>query len=66
MVDDFRQLYNTVRPHEALTGDRPIERYLADPDHAPSSTRHHTTPNAPNHADSLTRDILPKEVGSLV
>lgn len=30
-VDAFRQLYNTVRPHEALAGARPIERYLADP-----------------------------------
>jgi putative transposase len=36
MVDEFRQLYNTIRPHEALDGDRPIERYLADPDNAPS------------------------------
>ena len=32
MVDAFRHLYNHVRPHEALAGDRPIERYLADPD----------------------------------
>ena len=32
LVDEFRQLYNTIRPHEALAGDRPIERYLADPD----------------------------------
>ncbi|MGK2937254.1 MAG: integrase core domain-containing protein [Solirubrobacteraceae bacterium] len=31
MVDDYRTLYNHVRPHEALDGDRPIERYLADP-----------------------------------
>jgi transposase InsO family protein len=30
-VDAFRQLYNHVRPHEALAGARPIERYLADP-----------------------------------
>ncbi len=30
-VEAFRQLYNTVRPHEALAGDRPIERYLPDP-----------------------------------
>ena len=36
MVDEFRQLYNTIRPHEALAGDRPIERYLADPAHADS------------------------------
>jgi putative transposase len=35
MVDAFRHLYNTIRPHEALSGDRPIERYLADPDTAP-------------------------------
>ena len=35
LVDEFRQLYNTIRPHEALAGDRPIERYLANPDEAP-------------------------------
>lgn len=46
MVDDFRRLYNTIRPHEALAGQRPIDRYLADPDNAatdepitPPSTR---------------------------
>ena len=27
MVDDFRDLYNRVRPHETLAGDRPIDRY---------------------------------------
>ncbi len=37
MVDDFRELYNHVRPHETLTGDRPIERYLADPDRTPAA-----------------------------
>ncbi len=31
MVDDYRRLFNEVRPHETLSGDRPIERYLADP-----------------------------------
>jgi putative transposase len=36
MVNAFRELYNHVRPHEALDGDRPIERYLADPDNPPS------------------------------
>ena len=36
MVDDFRKLYNTIRPHETLHGDRPIERYLADPDQTPA------------------------------
>jgi hypothetical protein len=30
--------YNHVRPYETLAGARPIERYLADPDHAPSDT----------------------------
>lgn len=35
MVDGFRELYNTVRPHETLAGARPIERYLAEPDIAP-------------------------------
>ena len=34
MVNDFRHLYNNVRPHETLAGDRPIERYLAEPDDA--------------------------------
>lgn len=34
MVEAFRQLYNHVRPHETLAGDRPIERYLADPEDA--------------------------------
>jgi transposase InsO family protein len=32
MVAAFRQLYNTIRPHETLAGARPIEAYLADPD----------------------------------
>jgi putative transposase len=36
LVDDFRHLYNTIRPHETLDGDRPIERYLADPAQPPS------------------------------
>lgn len=31
MVEQFRQLYNRVRPHETLAGDRPIERYLTEP-----------------------------------
>jgi transposase InsO family protein len=42
MVQAFRQLYNTVRPHETLAGARPIERYLADPNDppiTPASTR---------------------------
>lgn len=38
MVEDFRQLYNTIRPHETLAGARPIERYLADPDDASTTT----------------------------
>ncbi|HEY1775437.1 MAG TPA: hypothetical protein VGG41_04685, partial [Solirubrobacteraceae bacterium] len=37
-VNAFRQLYNHVRPHEALAGDRPIERYLADPTDDPIAT----------------------------
>lgn len=37
MVKAFRQLYNTIRPHQTLAGARPIERYLADPD-TPAST----------------------------
>lgn len=38
MVDDFRQLYNTIRPHEALAGARPIERYLTDPNDTSTAT----------------------------
>ncbi|MCK9249202.1 MAG: integrase core domain-containing protein, partial [Solirubrobacteraceae bacterium] len=30
-VDAFRQLYNEVRPHESLDGQRPIPTYLAAP-----------------------------------
>ncbi|MEV4420658.1 integrase core domain-containing protein, partial [Patulibacter sp. NPDC049589] len=30
-VEAFRQLYNEVRPHESLDGQRPITAYLADP-----------------------------------
>ncbi len=33
MVADFRDLYNQIRPHEHLDGARPLERYLAEPDH---------------------------------
>ena len=36
MVSDFRDLYNAVRPHEHLDGDRPLERYLAEPAVTPS------------------------------
>ena len=35
MVEAFRQLYNHIRPHETLAGDRPVERYLADPSPEP-------------------------------
>jgi putative transposase len=42
MVENFRQLYNHIRPHEALGGDRPIEAYLADPRHTDSDA-----PNTP-------------------
>lgn len=35
MVQAFRQLYNTVRPHETLAGARPIEAFLADPNDTP-------------------------------
>jgi putative transposase len=38
MVEDFRHLFNTVRPHETLGGDRPIERYLANPDEPITAT----------------------------
>ncbi len=31
MVDEFRHLYNDIRPHEYLGGDRPTDRYLAEP-----------------------------------
>jgi transposase InsO family protein len=48
MVDDFRQLYNHVRPHETLAGDRPIERYLADPDDHPPGTLNAPPPTRQN------------------
>ena len=38
IVEDFRLLFNTVRPHQALHGDRPIERYLAHPAESPTAT----------------------------
>lgn len=38
MVEAFRRLFNEIRPHETLAGDRPIERYLADPDRSPAAT----------------------------
>ena len=44
MVENFRHLYNTVRPHETLAGDRPIERYLADPARPRDDTPDITTP----------------------
>ena len=44
IVDDFRQLYNTIRPHETLAGARPIERYLADPAITPPDTVSATAP----------------------
>ena len=44
MVDDFRDLYNRVRPHETLAGDRPIKRYLADPDQPPPDNPNATAP----------------------
>ena len=49
MVDGFREPYNHVRPHETLAGDRPIERYLADPA---------TTPPKPLGATASTRQSL--------
>ena len=30
-AEAYRQLYNTVRPHEGIDFDRPMERYLAEP-----------------------------------
>jgi len=37
MVEGFRCLFNEIRPHEALHGDRPIARYLTDPAEDPSA-----------------------------
>src|SRR4051794_35750874 len=56
MVEAFRQLYNTIRPHQTRAGARPIERYLAKPT-ACLTPRRRTNPNAPKCADSLTRHI---------
>jgi len=44
MVDDFRQLYNEVRPHEALDGQRPLGRYLSGPITPPSDPTDTTPP----------------------
>lgn len=44
MVDGFRRLYNEVRPHEALGGQRPLDRYLADPALTPSDPPTATLP----------------------
>ena len=46
MVAEFRELYNHVRPHEHLAGNRPIERYLAPPD-AAADAEPSDTLNAP-------------------
>lgn len=32
MVEAFRRLYNEIRPHEMLEGERPRDRYLTPPD----------------------------------
>ena len=42
MVDVLREFDNHLRPHKALAGGRPIERYLANPNNpvaAPAPTR---------------------------
>ncbi len=44
MVEQFRQLYNPIRPHETLAGARPIERYLSALD---LETPHPLTATAP-------------------
>jgi putative transposase len=48
MVDRFRCLYNTIRPHETLKGDRPIERYLANPDRPHENDPNTTAPTRQN------------------
>lgn len=30
-VEAYRLLYNTIRPHEALDFERPLERYIREP-----------------------------------
>lgn len=30
-IEAYRQVYNTIRPHEALDFERPLERYLREP-----------------------------------
>ena len=39
-LGEFLDEYNTVRPHEAIDFDRPINRYLTDP-----TTQTETRPN---------------------
>lgn len=48
MVSDFRDLYNAVRPHEHLAGDRPLERYLTDPGITSSDAEPATLPTRQN------------------
>lgn len=49
--------HNTVRPHDTLAGDRPIERYLADPDAVTTPSLNTAVPNAPTCVTYLTRDM---------
>jgi transposase InsO family protein len=36
-VEEFRTLYNAVRPHEAIGFETPLKRYLSAPDWPPPS-----------------------------
>jgi len=53
MVDDFRPLFNPVRPYETLAGARPIERYLADPDDTPPDDVNAIAPTRQKGAEIL-------------
>lgn len=44
MVNGFRRLYNEVRPHEALDGQRPRDRFLTDSQSTPSDPTPATLP----------------------
>jgi hypothetical protein len=49
-AERYRQVFNTVRPHEALGMSRPAERYLS-----PVPDRSHLSPSTPTpHSPNLS------------
>jgi hypothetical protein len=58
-AERYRQVFNTVRPHEALDMARPAERYLA-PVRPRTPTPQPSTQPSPNPANFVTRDTIPR------